>query len=107
MTGVQTCALPICKADYKTIKILFGLSVLILILSAINFINLKTAQGSQRAKEVGVKKAIGSTKTQLIFQFLVEATLICVFSYFFSLVLVDPARGSLSGLGQRTTPFAN
>ena len=49
------------KADYKTIKILFGLSVLILILSAINFINLKTAQGSQRAKEVGVKKAIGST----------------------------------------------
>jgi putative ABC transport system permease protein len=77
------------KADYKTIKILFGLSVLILILSAINFINLKTAQGSQRAKEVGVKKAIGSTKTQLIFQFLVEATLICVFSYFFSLVLVE------------------
>jgi putative ABC transport system permease protein len=77
------------KADYKTIKILFGLSVLILILSAINFINLKTAQGSQRAKEVGVKKAIGSTKTQLIFQFLVEAMLICVFAYFLSLVLVE------------------
>jgi putative ABC transport system permease protein len=50
------------KGDKKNILILMGLSVLILVLSAINLINLKTAQSSQRAKEVGVRKAIGSTK---------------------------------------------
>jgi putative ABC transport system permease protein len=52
--------------------ILFTLSVLIVVLSAINFINLKTAQASQRAKEIGVRKAIGSTKSNLVLQFLLE-----------------------------------
>lgn len=46
------------KADKKSMMILLSLSVLILILSGINLINLKTAQASQRAKEVGVRKAI-------------------------------------------------
>jgi putative ABC transport system permease protein len=64
--------------------ILFTLSVLIVILSAINFINLKTAQSSQRAKEVGVRKAIGSSKFSLIFQFLLETFMICIMSYFHS-----------------------
>jgi putative ABC transport system permease protein len=44
-------------------------SVLIVILSAINFINLKTAQASQRAKEIGVRKAIGSTNQIWFFNF--------------------------------------
>jgi len=75
--------------DFKTLLILFTLSVLIVILSAINFINLKTAQSSQRAKEVGVRKAIGSSKTSLIFQFLLETFIICIMSYFLSLVLTE------------------
>lgn len=75
--------------DFKTIVILFSLSVLIVILSAINFINLKTAQASQRAKEIGVRKAIGSTKTNLVFQFLLETFLICIASYVLSLALTE------------------
>ncbi|WP_294246610.1 FtsX-like permease family protein [uncultured Chryseobacterium sp.] len=75
--------------DFKMIIILFTLSVLIVILSAINFINLKTAQASQRAKEVGVRKAIGSTKTGLIAQFLLEAFVICFASYLLSLALTE------------------
>lgn len=75
--------------DFKTLLILFTLSVLIVILSAINFINLKTAQSSQRAKEVGIRKAIGSSKTSLIFQFLLETFIICIMSYFLSLVLTE------------------
>ena len=75
--------------DFKTLLILFTLSVLIVILSAINFINLKTAQSSQRAKEVGVRKAIGSSKFSLIFQFLLETFIICIMSYFLSLVLTE------------------
>jgi len=75
--------------DFKSIMILFTLAVLIVILSAINFINLKTAQASQRAKEIGVRKAIGSTKLSLVFQFLMETFLICFTSYLLSLALTE------------------
>ena len=75
--------------DFKTLMILFLLSVLIVILSAINFINLKTAQASQRAKEIGVRKAIGSTKSALTFQFLLETFIICLASYLLSLALTE------------------
>ncbi|UFH32333.1 ABC transporter permease [Chryseobacterium sp. C-71] len=75
--------------DFKTLMILFTLSVLIVILSAINFINLKTAQASQRAKEIGVRKAIGSTKTNLVLQFLMETFLICMASYLLALALTE------------------
>lgn len=77
------------NADFKTLMILFTLSVLIVILSAINFINLKTAQASQRAKEIGVRKAIGSTKSSLVLQFLLETFMICMASYLLSLALTE------------------
>ncbi|MPS73385.1 MAG: ABC transporter permease [Chryseobacterium sp.] len=75
--------------DFKTMMILFTLSVLIVILSAINFINLKTAQASQRAKEIGVRKAIGSTRSKLVLQFLLETFLICFASYILALALTE------------------
>ena len=75
--------------DLKTMIILFTLSVLIVVLSAINFINLKTAQASQRAKEIGVRKAIGSTKSSLVLQFLLETFLICFTSYLLALALTE------------------
>ncbi len=77
------------KPDFKSILILFTLSVLIVILSAINFINLKTAQASQRAKEIGVRKAIGSAKSSLVLQFLMETFIICITSYLLSLALTE------------------
>jgi putative ABC transport system permease protein len=58
-------------------------------LSAINFINLKTAQASQRAKEIGVRKAIGSTKSNLVLQFLLETFVICFASYVLALALTE------------------
>ncbi|PUB25629.1 putative ABC transport system permease protein [Elizabethkingia sp. YR214] len=77
------------KSDYKTILILFWLSVLIIILSVFNFVNITTAQATQRAKEVGVRKALGSNKKQLIIQFLIETFLLCGLAYCLSLVLVE------------------
>ncbi|WP_312750108.1 ABC transporter permease [Epilithonimonas hominis] len=77
------------NGDFKTMMILFTLSVLIVILSAINFINLKTAQASQRAKEIGVRKAIGSTKSNLVLQFLLETFIICFASYVLALALTE------------------
>jgi putative ABC transport system permease protein len=44
----------------------------VLVLACINFMNLSTAQSERRSKEVGIRKSIGSERSQLIFQFLTE-----------------------------------
>lgn len=77
------------KGDKKSIMILLGLSVLILALSGINLVNLKTAQASQRAKEVGVRKVVGSTKSALVLQFLLEAFMICLVAYIVAFAMVE------------------
>ncbi|MGE4513804.1 MAG: ABC transporter permease, partial [Chryseobacterium sp.] len=77
------------KGDKKSIMILLGLSVLILSLSGINLINLKTAQASQRAKEVGIRKVVGSSKVKLVFQFLLETFMICFMAYIIAFAMVE------------------
>lgn len=57
-----------------------GISLLVLILACINFINLSTAQALTRAKEVGVRKAIGANRSQLMTQFLAEAFILILSS---------------------------
>ncbi|MEP7322940.1 MAG: ABC transporter permease [Saprospiraceae bacterium] len=54
----------------------------ILIIACINFMNLSTAKASRRQKEVGIKKAVGSSRGSLITQFLTEAVLVSLFSLF-------------------------
>ncbi|MGI9526621.1 MAG: ABC transporter permease [Weeksellaceae bacterium] len=85
----QTFGVESNRGKKKSIFILFGLSVLILLLSAINFINLTTAQASQRAKEVGVRKALGTTKTQLILQFILETFILCLLALGLCFLLVE------------------
>jgi len=53
-----------------------GISIFVLIIACINFMNLTTARFANRAKEVGIRKAVGSTRIQLILQFLTESTLL-------------------------------
>ncbi|MET7000093.1 ABC transporter permease [Chitinophaga defluvii] len=68
---------------------MFGsIGVFVLLLACINFMNLSTAQSEKRAKEVGVRKAVGSLRGQLIWQFLIESVLISVIALLVSLVLV-------------------
>lgn len=68
---------------------LFGIiGTFVLLLACINFMNLSTARSEKRAKEVGVRKAIGSLRSQLITQFLSESLLIVVFAFVLTLVLV-------------------
>ena len=68
---------------------LFGIiGFFVLLLACINFMNLSTARSEKRAKEVGIRKAIGSLRSQLIGQFYSESLLIALFSFLVSLVLV-------------------
>jgi putative ABC transport system permease protein len=67
---------------------LFGIiGIFVLLLACINFMNLSTARSEKRAKEVGIRKAIGSLRGQLIYQFFCESLLIAVIAFIFSIVL--------------------
>jgi putative ABC transport system permease protein len=69
---------------------LFGIiGVFVLMLACINFMNLSTARSEQRAKEVGIRKAIGSLRGQLISQFFAESFLVVAIAFGLSLLLVE------------------
>ena len=71
---------------------MFGIiGVFVLLLACINFMNLSTARSEKRAKEVGIRKTIGSLRGQLIFQFFSESFLTVLFSFALSLLLVQLA----------------
>ncbi|MEO9869060.1 FtsX-like permease family protein [Ekhidna sp.] len=88
---------------------LFGvIAVFILFLACINFMNLSTAQAEKRAKEVGIRKSLGSLRSQLIGQFLIESFLIVSLSFVISVFLVNivlPYFNMLSGK-QMNFPFS-
>ncbi len=81
-------------------------AVFILLMACVNFINLSTARSSNRAREVGVRKALGSPRISLIIQFLAESiilTLIAAFVAIFAAWLLLPVFNSLSGKGLTIT----
>ncbi len=63
-------------------------AVFILLIACINFMNLATARASRRVKEVGVKKAMGSTRTALVYQFLTESVILSLLSLGVAILLV-------------------
>jgi putative ABC transport system permease protein len=78
------------KANLPSLRGLMAIALFVLIIAAINFINLSTAQSLQRAKEIGVRKVLGSSRRSLIFQFLVETFLLTIFAVCLALVIVKP-----------------
>ncbi|CAL2102985.1 conserved membrane protein of unknown function [Tenacibaculum sp. 190130A14a] len=77
------------KGNYRLILILIGLSVLLIIISCVNFINLSIASATQRAKEVGVKKTLGLSKKSLIRQYTLEIVAQGTVAFLLSLILVE------------------
>src|SRR5205814_8203121 len=64
------------QAHKPTLYGLLAVAAFLLLLGCINFINLTTAQASQRAKEIGIRKTMGSSKRQLVIQFFNETILL-------------------------------
>ena len=71
---------------------LFGIiGIFVLLLACINFMNLSTARSEKRAKEVGIRKAVGSFRSQLIKQFYSESIVVAVISFIVALLIVQLA----------------
>ncbi|MEJ7680657.1 MAG: FtsX-like permease family protein [Segetibacter sp.] len=75
------------RAHIPTLFGLLAVALFLLLLGCINFINLTTAQASQRAKEIGIRKTLGSSKKQLIIQFLSETFLLTLIAAVLSALL--------------------
>jgi putative ABC transport system permease protein len=71
------------------VRIFSGVAVFILIIACINFMNLSTARSARRAKEIGVRKVIGSSRGYLMLQFFGESILLAFFALLFSLVMTQ------------------
>ncbi|MGC1471330.1 MAG: ABC transporter permease [Psychroserpens sp.] len=85
---------------------LFGvIGLFILLLACINFVNLSTARSEKRATEVGIRKSIGSKRSQLIFQFLSESFLIVKLSFVFAIGIVLLFLNGFNNLASKSIVF--
>lgn len=72
------------------------IAAFLIITACINFVNLATAEAMKRSKEVGIRKSLGSSRRQLVFQFLGETTLVTVFAMFLSLGITQLALSAIN-----------
>ncbi|MGB5555707.1 MAG: ABC transporter permease [Flavobacteriaceae bacterium] len=85
---------------------LFGIiGAFVLLLACINFMNLSTARSEKRAKEVGIRKSIGSQRSQLINQFLSESFLVVVFAFVLAVVMVLLSLNGFNDLSKKAISF--
>lgn len=77
------------SVPWSLIYILSGVSLLMVLTACFNFINMSTAVALRRAREVGIRKVLGSTRLRLIYTFLIETFAITIFSICVSMALVE------------------
>lgn len=93
------------KGEINTVLIFMIIGVIILVIASINFVNLSTARSLQRAKEVGIRKVVGSSKKLIISQFLLESIVQTFLALLISIVLLTYLMPILNGIIQRELDF--
>ncbi|OWW26403.1 ABC transporter permease [Zobellia sp. OII3] len=77
----------------------------VLLLACINFMNLSTARSEKRAKEVGIRKSIGSQRSQLVYQFLSESFLVVLFAFAIAVLIVLLSLDGFNDLSRKEVVF--
>ena len=98
------------NGSMNTVYIMSAIALFILVIACINFMNLTTAQSLKRAREVGVRKVVGSRKIQLVFQFLNESVIISFIALILAiavLLVVIPEFSEISGKHIVFNPLEN
>jgi len=91
--------------SHQLLNVLWLIAAFILLIACVNFINLSTAQAVNRAKEVGVRKVLGSSKSQLQVQFIVETFLIVISAVLLAVCITMLALPSVSRLLELSLSF--
>lgn len=86
----------------KTVYTFLAIAIFVLLVASINFMTLSTAVSAKRAKEVGIKKVLGSERTQLIGQFLLESLIVVSIAMVLGVLLVLMALPSFNALTGKT-----
>lgn len=86
-------------------NLFFGIACFIFLLAGINFVNINLASSLKRAREVGIRKIIGSSRRRLIAQFMGEAALLCGFSLFMALLLTVLLLPAFNTLADKAIPL--
>lgn len=86
------------KAHLPTLYALMSIAGFILLIAVINFINLSTAQSVERAKEIGIRKVLGSNRARLVFQFFSETFILTLLAVGASTLCVQPLLTALRSL---------
>lgn len=87
--------------DRKYLYIFGSVGILLILLAAINYMNLATAQSSKRAREVGVRKTLGSGKSKVAAQFMIESGVMCLMAGVLALIILQagmPVLNSATGI---------
>jgi putative ABC transport system permease protein len=71
------------------VRLFTAIAIFVLVIACINFMNLATARSESRAREVGIRKSVGSRRKELIFQFLGESVMVTFISWVLAIVLVE------------------
>ncbi|HMJ68792.1 MAG TPA: ABC transporter permease [Cyclobacteriaceae bacterium] len=77
------------RGDAQSVYILMATAIIILTIACLNFINLSTARAARRMKEVGIRKATGALRSQLVFQFLSESVLLTMIGLVLAIVVAE------------------
>jgi putative ABC transport system permease protein len=77
------------KGNILFILLLSGLGIVVILIACINVVNLTTARALTRVKEIGIRKALGASRRELMVQYLVESVVLSFISLWFALILVE------------------
>jgi putative ABC transport system permease protein len=88
------------KGDRNTVIVFAAIALLILLIAVVNYLNLSTARSTDRAREVGMRKVVGSTEGQLVRQFMVESVLTAFSALVLALVLAWALLPALNALAE-------
>lgn len=90
------------------VRLFTAIALIILLIACVNFMNLSTARSEKRAREVGIRKTLGSVRKQLMTQFYYESIMLSIFAYmlsFVSVLVLLPAFNTLVGKNLRFDPL--
>jgi putative ABC transport system permease protein len=90
------------NGDITYVYVFSAIAIAILLIACINFVNLATARSEKRAKEVGVRKTLGSTRSYLVGQFMSESILMSVLSVVLAIVIVELLLPLFNGIANKT-----